>query len=306
MKKWTSATLYRFKNLDADSVGKLPQWVHPGKGKSAVGILPLFKNEICGPIKNSGGWFRIRFSAPKKNNSELELRINQRYAEAEKMGLSVTKEFTSKVKTEELNKLMKQTSPSHTSVDVMFTQDWMLITEGAASKCDMVTKFLLEKIDGFTCEPVSIEGDLTSLGMSLFQSEGLQVDNIELGPAVKVKMSDGTVNNVTESGYQKSLIGFLKKCKEVMHIGIVAKNFSGNIRRDFTMVGIDDGYDPSDVGDYDDGPEKDYVLQKDRAEKFMAICYMFKDVSIHCGGFTKLEEPDDENVVSINKAKKQT
>ena len=296
MVKWTSASIFHLlKSPTIEEIAELPKWEPPGKGKYSIGIVPIFKEEYAVPVGNSGCWFRLRSSGPKISSSEKTFRINKRLADCREKEIDLTKDLINKIKDEETEKLKKQTPPTHVDIDVLYRDDWFIVCAGAATKCDLVTLFLNDKLETFHCKLPEFEEDLTGLGLNLFRSEDLMVDNCELGAAVKIKLTDGTVADISESQYPTGLLTLLKRAKEVMHMGVKWEKFGGNIRRDLSFTAIADGFDPTEVdGEYDDPDEKDFVESRARAERFIQNMPLFlKDISVHCGGFVKVEPEND-------------
>ena len=296
--KWGSASVFHLRNpLSIEHIDGLPKWKPPGKGKTSAGIVPIFKDEHAVPVNNSGGWFRLRFSGPKISTSEKTYRIDTRLAKAQKKGTVLTKDEIATIKDEEIEKLKKETPPTHMDVDVMYRDEWFLVCAGAASRCDLVTDFMLDKYPGlnFAVKTPEIEGDLTGLGLELFGAEGLEVDNVALGSGVKIKMQDDSVVEVSDSEYPKKLISTLKAAKEVMTMCVEWDRFGGKIRRDLSFTGIFDGFDPTEIeGEYDDPGERKFIEAKQRAEDFVTnIPLMLKDIAVHCGGLVPLEDTED-------------
>jgi len=301
-KKWGSCSIFHLRKAPTlEQIDELPKWAYPGKGKTTIGIVPIFRQQYAVPLENSGVWFRLRISGPVLVPSEKKYQVDTRIAKAVEKQLALTKDEINKITDEEVEKLKKKTPPTHKQIDVMFRDDWFIVCEGAANKSDAVTSFLLDKLSGeFSVKKPEIAGDLTGLGIELFKSEQLDVDNITLGSGVKVKMEDDTVVQVTKAQYPKVLLSTLKKCKEVMTMCVEWDKFGGSIRRDLSFTGVFDGFDPTEIeGEYPDD-ERQFIESQARAVAFIKnMPLMLKDVAIHCGDLMPLPEEPEDNVVPI-------
>lgn len=303
--KWSSATLYHLRQqLFPDLIENLPPWEKPKPGHNSTGLVAIFKEEFATPLGNSGCWFRIRISERKISKSELALRLRERLDEAaDEIEADETNSLADKIREEVRNEIKLLTPPTHTEVDVMYRGDWFIICSATVITCDYITHWLLQKLEKhFSVKVASLHGELSELGLSIFKSEVLQVDNVELGQRVKVKLKDDTVVQLENMDPSPEVIELLLQTKEVKSLQFNWRGMKARVKEDLTLSGIDDAFevgnmefeqDPNDDGEYDDD-ERQFLESKARAELFAGnIPMMLKDIAIHCGDFNPLAEAND-------------
>lgn len=306
MKGWKSATVYHLRQqLFLDLIENLPKWEKPLPGHNITGLVPIFKEEYATPLGNSGCWFRLRLSERKLSKTEYALRLAERLDEsAEEIDAAEDSDLlTRKIKQEVKNEMLLMTPPTHTEVDVMYRGDWFIVCSSAVATCDYVTHWLLQKLEKhFSVKVASIAGELAELGLNLFKEDFLQVDNIELGSRVKVKLKDGTVAQLENMDASPVVIDLLLQTKEVKSLQFNWRGMTARIKEDLTLSSIDDAFEVGNVvieqeadvnGEYDDD-ERQFLESKTRAELFAGnIPMMLKDIAIHCGDFNPLTDLDD-------------
>ena len=306
MMAWKSATLYHLKqDLFPDLIDNLPKWKKPRKGANSTGLVALFKKEYSCPLGNSGCWFRLRISERKISKTELALRLAaQLDKHAKEIDADDTDTVAKRIKEEVKAELMNETPPTHAEVDVMYRGDWFLICSGTDVTCDFVTGWLKQKLEKhFSVKVASIKGELSELGLSIFKSEVLQVDNIELGDRVKVKLKDDTVVQMEKMEPSPEVIELLLQTQEVKSLKFKWQGMTARVKEDLTLSGVVDGFDVAGVeyekentDEYDDD-ERQFLEARARAELFSSnIPLMLTDISVHCGGFNPFVEEAQEGM----------
>lgn len=316
--KWSAATVYHLRQkLLLEHIENLPAWSEPGEGLDSIGVVPIFETDYATPLGNSGCWFRLRASIRKISNTEKRLRIAKCMSDAEEKGLTEEDnhdELAALIE-EVVLKLKKGTPPTHSEVDVMFRDGWLVVASASVSVCDQVVKFLNVTLDKhFSAAVMRMNGDLAELGVRLFKSDPflLAVDNIALGGQTKVVLSDKTIIDIQPSDYKFEYLEILQGAKEVKFLCVDWGGMSCKLKSDFTITGLDDGFSEGNVeiepspDDDDDEPDDDcvqHMQSRARAELFVtSIPRLLNEVAVHCGGVKDLPElPEQDPLEGISK-----
>jgi hypothetical protein len=279
-----------------------------------MGIVPIYCDDMAIPIANSGTWFRLRVSTRKPNTSELNRRVFARIetlkGKAKKSKVDYVKmpqaEFA-KIQDEVKAELTKETPPGHKDIDVMFMGDWFVVASSSARDCDLVTKFLLDKLGAdFSVCVATMAGDepLSEIGRGVLEAEGLKVDNIELKQQIKATLHDGTAISVGKADYSTDLLAVLQNASTVHSMSVLwGGEFTATVNSDFSFTAIKFDLDVDEI-EGDDDDHTGHLQDRERAKTFARSMPLFlKDLGTHHKGLAELPKHDEQKPIDFEKAK---